>query len=207
MMSLYRKYKEFTMIPESIFNANIELCKEYRNVPGCVVECGVWKGGMIAGIAETLGKGKNYFLFDSFEGLPLCTEEDGLGASDWQKDVDSPTYFSNCGADISFAERAMAMSGAPNKQIIKGWYSDTLPNFDFKEKIAILRLDSDWYNSTMDCLNNLYKKVNQGGIIIVDDYYIWPGCTRAIHEYLFKNNVRDTIMGTYPNFCYIKIGR
>jgi O-methyltransferase len=206
-MSLYQKYKEFTMIPESIFNANIELCKEYRDVPGCVVECGVWKGGMIAGIAEVLGNGRNYFLFDSFEGLPLCTEEDGKGADDWQKDTASPTYFNNCGADISFAEKAMAMSGVANKQIIKGWYSDTLPNFDFKEKIAILRLDSDWYNSTMDCLNNLYRKVAHGGIIIVDDYYIWPGCTRAIHEYLFKSNVRDTIMGTWPNFCYIKIGR
>jgi predicted O-methyltransferase YrrM len=60
--SLYDKYKEFTMIPRDQFLENINLCMEYKDVPGCVVECGVWKGGMIAGIAEALGKDRNYFF-------------------------------------------------------------------------------------------------------------------------------------------------
>jgi O-methyltransferase len=202
-LSLYEKYKDFTMVPKEIFEANIDLCLKYKNVAGCVVECGVWKGGMIAGIAEVLGGGRSYFLFDSFEGLPPCTEEDSGSAFTWQNDKDSPTYFNNCLAEIGFAKEAMGRSGAKNVQLIKGWFADTLPGFDFKEKIAVLRLDGDWYKSTMICLENLFNKVSIGGIIILDDYYIWVGCSKAVHDFLSKTKSISKIRGTYPSLCYI----
>jgi hypothetical protein len=64
-------------------------------------------------------------------------------------------------------------------------------------------LDGDWYDSTMDCLANLFNKVNKGGIIIVDDYYVWDGCSRAVHDYLSKNNLTEKIRQSEAGICYI----
>src|SRR5258708_24726074 len=67
---LYRKYRAFTMIHEAAYVNNLELCARFATVPGCVVECGVWRGGMIAGMAEGLRTSPPYFLFCSFHGTP-----------------------------------------------------------------------------------------------------------------------------------------
>ena len=67
---LYRRYREFTMIEPDAFVDNLALASRLRNISGCIVECGVWRGGMSAGIASVLGPARNYFLFDSFQGLP-----------------------------------------------------------------------------------------------------------------------------------------
>src|ERR1700736_4242629 len=73
---LYEKYREFTMQPMHRFLNNLQLVDRYRPA-GCVVECGVWRGGAIAAIAELLGPQRTYLLFDSFEGLPPAGELDG----------------------------------------------------------------------------------------------------------------------------------
>jgi O-methyltransferase len=78
---LFRKYREHTMVPESRYVRNLELASKYREIPGCSVECGVWRGGMSAGHVETMGYERDYFLFDSFEGLPAASELDGVEAS------------------------------------------------------------------------------------------------------------------------------
>lgn len=191
------------MIPKSIFVDNLAVCDTIRNVKGCVVECGVWRGGMSAAIAEILGKDRTYYLFDSFEGLPEAKEVDGETARIWQNDKDSPTYFDNCSAEIAFAQKAMDSSQAKDFNIVKGWFSDTLPLFDTQEKIALLRLDGDWYDSTMDCLVNLFPKVAPGGMIIIDDYYAWDGCARAVHDYLSENKLAVRIRQSQAGVCYI----
>ena len=106
---------------------------------------------MIAGIAEILGADREYFLFDSFEGLPPATAMDGERAKAWQKDTQSPTYYDNCRAPIEFAERAMKLSSARKYKIVKGWFDDTLPKFVPPCPIAILRLDGDWYEFDPSC--------------------------------------------------------
>lgn len=201
--TFYKKHKSFSMIPENIYIGNLALSEQYKPINGCIVECGTWRGGMIAGIAEILGTNRNYFLFDSFEGLPPAKEIDGYAANAWQNNKTSPLYFDNCKAEIEFAEKAMQLSGAKKYQVIKGWFSETLPQFNFDEKIAILRLDGDWYDSTMDCLTNLYDKVNSGGIIIIDDYYVWDGCSRAVHDYFSKNNLTVKVRQSADGICYI----
>ena len=201
--SLHTKYKDYTMIVADIYIENIALCERHKNVRGCIVECGVWRGGMIAGIAEAMGENRNYYLFDSFEGLPLAKEIDGPAANAWQSDKNSPLYLENCKAEMSYAERAMKLSGTKEFKLIKGWFSESLPNYEFGEPIAILRLDGDWYDSTMDCLNNLFPKVAKGGIVIVDDYYVWDGCSRAVHDYLSKNNFPFKIRQSEVGICYI----
>jgi len=82
---LFEKYKNFTMVEKLYYANNLSIAKKSLSVEGDVVECGVWRGGMIAGIAEILEKKKKYHLFDSFEGLPEAKEIDGPSAIAWQK--------------------------------------------------------------------------------------------------------------------------
>jgi O-methyltransferase len=190
---LYRAYREYTMAGAGIFWRNLLIVDERRHVKGCVVECGVWRGGMSAGMAHVLGPDREYFLFDSFEGLPAATPRDGEQAKQWQEDTSSPTYYDNCRAPIEFAERAMKLSGAPNYRLVKGWFEDTLPAFVPPCPIAVLRLDGDWYESTMIALESLFKHLARDGIVIVDDYYAWDGCSRAVHDFLSRHQMTTRI--------------
>jgi O-methyltransferase len=202
--NIYEKYSPYTMIPKPTFVENLKLCKRFRHVKGCIIECGVWRGGMSAAMAEVLGNNRNYYLFDSFEGLPEAKEIDGEAAIKWQNDKESPLYYENCKAETDYADKAMKISGAKNYNLIKGWFSETLPEFDPKEEISILRLDGDWYDSTIDCLKFLYPKVAKGGLIIVDDYYAWDGCSRAVHDYLSAQKLSDRIFQINGNSYIIK---
>lgn len=197
---LYDRFRDFTMVPKSIFIANLKLAYDYGNVAGCVVECGVWRGGMCAGIAEIL-KDKEFYLFDSFEGLPQAKEIDGERALRWQRNVESPSYYDNCRAEIDFAKRAMEMTGVKHK-LTKGWFNETLPH-SIVPNIAILRLDADWYESTMDCLINLFDKVCAGGIIMFDDYYVFEGCRRAVHDFLSLRKDASSIRQYADTVAYI----
>jgi hypothetical protein len=87
--------------------------------------------------------------------------------------------------------------------MIKGWFSETLNNLRLEEGIAILRLDGDWYESTMECLTALYPKVNCGGLIIIDDYYVWDGCARAVHDYLSEKNLPIRIRQHISGVCFM----
>ena len=188
-LRLYGKYREFTMAPRGAYWRNLLIANDSRHVAGCIVECGVWRGGASAGMAEVLGPGREYFLFDSFEGLPPAKDLDGEAAKAWQQDTQSDSYFDNCSAPMDYAERAMKRSGVPRFTIKKGWFEQTLPEFVPPLPIAILRLDGDWYESTMTALESLYMYLARDGIVIVDDYYAWDGCSRAIHDFLSKNQL------------------
>jgi O-methyltransferase len=189
----YERFREFTMIRREVYADNLELAKRIVKVPGCIVECGVWRGGMIAGMAALLGGHRHYYLFDSFEGLPPAKEIDGKDALNWQWDVSSPNYYDNCKAPEHFAEEAMKLAGAPSFELVKGWFEKTLPGKNFGEPIALLRLDADWYDSTMVCLEHLFEKVAPGGLIMLDDYYTWDGCSRALHDFLSRRSAIERI--------------
>jgi O-methyltransferase len=183
--SIYQRFSKYTMISQSAYVRNLALVHTFSHVPGMVVECGVWRGGMIAGIATLLGSDREYHLFDSFEGLPPARAIDGQSAIAWQADKSSPGYYDNCSANESEATAAMELSGTRQFALHKGWFDKTIPSWSQSAApIAVLRLDGDWYDSTMVCLNHLMPKLTPGGIVIVDDYYGWDGCTKAMHEYL-----------------------
>lgn len=202
---LHLKYREFTMIGNTTFADNLVLCHDRgRSIAGCVVECGVWRGGTSAAMAEVMGSARPYYLFDSFEGLPPANiEKDGAAAVAYQADKDSPLYHDNCSAEIGFAERAMALSGSRDVKMIKGWFSETLPSFKPSQPIAVLRLDGDWYDSIMVCLQNLYQHVAPGGLIIFDDYYTWDGCCRALHDFLSRHQLTERIQHTPNGVAYL----
>ena len=181
------------MVPQDYYITNLVLAEQVKKIKGCVVECGVWRGGMIAGVARTLGPSRNYFLFDSFEGLPPAKEIDGPAALEWQRDKNSPLFHNNCAAEAYYAKQAMNKAGITNSFLIQGWFSETLTKFEPPEPIALLRLDGDWYESTKTCLEALFQKVAPGGLIIIDDYYTWDGCSKATHEYLSKMSALERI--------------
>lgn len=200
MSALYDKFKDYTMMTRDSFDANIELAMAVT-IPGCVVECGVWKGGMIAGLATAMGNDRHYYLFDSFEGLPWAEEVDGFAALMYQRNDEAPNYFDNCRVDIGYATEAMAMTAAPHT-VVPGWFENTLPGFLFDTPIAVLRLDGDWYSSTMTCLVNLYDKVADGGLIIIDDFFAWDGCRKATLEF-FSSVKKPIYFNAHRNMCWV----
>ena len=198
---IYERYRTFTMITPYDFRNNLLLCREKAPDTGCIVEAGVWRGGMSAGMADMM-PGRLHYLFDSFEGLPPAKEIDGEAALKWQQNTTSPAYYDNCRAERSFAERAMAMANAKKVSIIQGWFNETVLGFVPAEPIAILRLDGDWYELTMQCLTGLYPHVIKGGDNS-DDYHTWDGCARALHEYLSANKCVDPIHQWHDSVCYL----
>jgi O-methyltransferase len=160
--------------------------------------------GMIAGIADLLGPERPYYLFDSFEGLPPAQPVDGAAALAWQANTTSPNYHDNCSASVESAQAAMAMSRGPDYKIIKGWFQATLPEFVPAEPVAILRLDADWFESTMICLKSLYKYMSKGGIIILDDYYTWDGCSRAVHRFLADHDLPVRVREPFSGVCVLQ---
>ena len=199
---IHREFRKYTMIPACTYIANLSLALKENTAKGAIVECGTWKGGMIAGIAKLLGNQRDYFLFDSFEGLPPVEPIDGPGARNWQANTESSGYHDNCTASEDDARSAMTLAGVRHVNIVKGWFENTLPTAVFPNGIAILRMDADWYSSTMQILESLFPAVNVGGLILIDDYYAWEGCSKAVHDYLSTNKRPERIQSR-GGVCFI----
>jgi O-methyltransferase len=180
---IYRKYKDKTMLGCAEYIRNLALTETVQ-ARGCVIECGVWKGGTSAGMAEILGPERQYFLFDSFQGHVDPQPIDGQAAFDWQADKAGHWYFNNAVVGPEEADASMKSSGAKDYQLIKGWFEDTLPAFTPPCPIAVLRIDCDWYAPTRACLRALFHHVADDGIVIADGYPDWDGYARAFHEHL-----------------------
>jgi hypothetical protein len=171
--------RPYTMVGRS---GLVALCNQVKllddkEIPGSLVECGVWKGGCAAlmGLSHKK-KTRTIHLFDSFEGLPLA---------DLEKDGEQAVRESGtCRATIDDAKEAMKVAGYPDSLICyhAGWFENTVPIAE-TGPIALLRLDGDWYDSTLLWLQHLYPLLSVGGFLVIDDYDCWPGCRRAVDEY------------------------
>lgn len=169
-----------------------------KGLPGHIVECGVWKGGcalaMLIAQREAFGKVvKCVHLLDSFQGLPPAQAIDGEAALAWQRNKKSTAYYDNCKASKMELETLLRTNGfnPGDYRIWPGWFEQTCPllaDATAPVGISLLRLDGDWYESTKTCLNWLGALVNPRGAVIVDDYYAWEGCRRAVHEYLGEHS-------------------
>lgn len=200
---IYHKFRDFTMMPEESYVHTLQVAATAVGLEGCVVECGVWRGGTAAGLLSVLGTSRKLYLFDSFAGLPPAQQIDGKAAIEYQKNTGGPWYFNNCQAPPCYVEKALDLVGALDYEIRSGWFSDTLPQFHTSQPIAVLHLDADWYDSVFICLDYLFDSVAPGGVIIVDDYYVWDGCCRALHDYLSKRSAVERIRES-GGVCYLK---
>ncbi|MFT3703615.1 MAG: TylF/MycF/NovP-related O-methyltransferase [Agriterribacter sp.] len=169
---------------------------EESKIAGDYVECGVWKGGnaaLMAGchLAYSSTIYRNVWMYDTYEGLPVPSDEDGIDADNYYKTaVDNDNKQELCIADESFVNEVLDDLKFPvsNRVIVKGLFEKTLL-LKKPEKIAFLRLDGDWYESTKVCMNELYDKVVDGGIIMIDDYGAWEGCKKAIDEFFVDKGI------------------
>jgi O-methyltransferase len=212
LLRLHNKYKAFTMVRPGMFFENLLLAKAALRQPalgqGAVIECGTWKGGMAAALVEIGGKHRNYHFFDSFEGLPPAKAIDGSSALRYQADQDSPLYLDNCRASIEEFWTAIQLTGCPRERIDlrPGFFEDTFEHFD-PPAIAVLRLDADWYESTISCLRKFWNHILPGGLVLIDDYYTWDGCARAVHAFLASIEAPERIrQGRVAGVAFIKKG-
>jgi len=179
-----------------------------NNIFGSFVECGVWRGGSSMAIALTLLQqaktDRDIYLFDTFEGMSEPREMDidihGRLAKEqfirYKKNID---YADWCNASIEDVRKNLFDTGYPKDKIhfIKGKVEDTLP-YSGLDIIALLRLDTDWYESTLHELNHLYPQIANAGICIIDDYGYWAGARKAVDEYfkgrenILLNRIDDT---------------
>ena len=193
-MNIYRQAEAFTMV-------EIERCYalyksvQYilrKNILGDFVECGVWRGGSAMLMALTLLQEKTtdrtIYLYDTFSGMPQPEKEDGQKALQiWDTSEKNENGSDWCFATYDDVHTNMMSTGYPAEKMIfvEGDVEKTIPS-NLPEKIALLRLDTDWYASTKHELIHLYPLLEKSGILIVDDYGAWEGARKAVDEY-FEN--------------------
>jgi hypothetical protein len=172
-------------------------------VPGALVECGVWKGGSMMAAALTLlrlgAADRDLYLFDTFQGMPPPTSEDVFSAYDgyspmrhWRRrhrgDGRESTWHYVAADDV---RAALLSTGYPAERVhlVEGRVEDTLPAAA-PDAIALLRLDTDWYESTRHELEHLYPRLSPGGVLLLDDYGYWEGAREAVDEFLEETGER-----------------
>ncbi|MBB3094603.1 hypothetical protein FHR83_002255 [Actinoplanes campanulatus] len=195
-----RTVKPWTMTSPGKLHALISSVRYVarHQIPGDVVECGVWRGGSMLAIAKTLAEAgdtdRHLHLYDTFEGMSEPGEHDkrhdGRSAAEMLETSDKSSGVWAY-ASLEDVRATMRESGYPADRIhyYKGKVEDTIPG-DAPERISILRLDTDWYESTRHELEHLWPRLVPGGVLLLDDYGWWDGAKRAVDEWLEEVNPR-----------------
>jgi O-methyltransferase len=192
--------RPYTMTSEQRLLALIDAVRYVaaRDLPGAFAECGVWRGGsvlaMIATLQELGVSDRDIHLYDTFEGMTAPTEHDtspldppalatwqeaeGQGERAWNDLFDPETF------NEETVRATLLETGYPAERLHlhRGPVEETLPR-QSPGPLALLRLDTDWYKSTLHELEHLYPLLAGGGILIIDDYGHWQGARRAVDEY------------------------
>lgn len=180
------------------------LCEAVRyidraGISGDFVECGVWRGGSMMAIAKMCKRlgdtDRQLHLFDTFEGMSKPTDADvsihGESADDLlatQSMEDASSVW--CVSGLDEVKSNMATTNYPSTKVHYhiGKVEETVPR-EAPAKIALLRLDTDWYESTRHEMEHLFPRLVDGGVLIVDDYGHWEGARRAVDEYLEEHSI------------------
>ncbi len=198
--SLWRQVSTCTMTSKERVAALEGAVRYIHNagIEGDFVECGVAAGGSVMAMAIVLHdlgtSNRRIWLFDTFEGMPEPTEHD-MGRFDtpamklYRKKHDPVDGWIKFGVDVVRDNVLTTGYPADNLEFVKGKVQETLPD-RMPEQIALLRLDTDWYESTKAEMEHLFPKLQTGGLILIDDYYRWKGSRKAVDEYVAANDIR-----------------
>jgi len=199
---IYDGCKKYTMTSKermySLYKSVEYIIK--TGIPGDFAECGVWRGGSAMLIAFTLIElnvtNQKIYLYDTFEGMTQPTEYD-RGVSDskilafdkWKK-KQKKDYNKWCYASLSEVKNNMALTNYPKNNIVfvKGKVEETIPKI-IPSEISLLRLDTDWYESTKHELIHLFPLLSKNGVLIIDDYGCWAGSKKAVDEYFSNGGI------------------
>ncbi len=195
-----------TMIGSKRLN-NIQFCIEEilkENISGDFIETGVWRGGATILMRAILKAyeitDRKVWVADSFEGLP------SPNIDKYPQDAGLNLYLiPYLAISLETVKSNFEKYNLLDDQVVflKGFFSDTLPNAPI-DTLALLRLDGDLYESTMDALVNLYPKLSIGGFLIVDDYSCIPACAKAVQDYRAREGISDQIIQIDPLSIYWK---
>ena len=197
-IEIYESVKTYTMTSPERVHALIESVKYIvkNKIDGAFVECGVWKGGSTMAMALMLKRlgvnNRDLYLYDTFSGMSTPSDADGTGAQDrysqYPKLSDDVSTW--CLSLIEEVKDNIYSTGYNKDKIhfIKGKVEDTIPS-DIPKDIALLRLDTDWYESTKHELTHLFPRLKKNGVLIIDDYGCWEGARKAVDEYIIDNNI------------------
>lgn len=201
LLKLIDEIRPFSMGTKHRMAAMIDAVKyvALAPIPGVIVECGVYRGANMMLAARTLGElaitDRELYLYDTFEGMPPPTNEDrdynGISAEAQLSTQEKGTGVW-CEASLEDVRGNMVSTGYPSDRIhyVQGMVENTIPG-TLPGKIALLRLDTDWYASTKHELEHLYPLLEPGGVLLIDDYGHWQGARQAVDEYFAK-------IGTVP---------
>lgn len=187
-VEFYNECRPFTMTSRDRMYCVFEQVHRIvtEQIPGDIVECGVWKGGsmMMAAIALRYfgDTGRTLWLYDTFEGMP----EPGMIDYDlYERPAAKQWHQGWCMAPLQEVIVNMNRTRYPSDRImyVTGLVQETIPRH-VPDRIALLRLDTDWYESTRHELEHLYPLLSEGGALIIDDYGHWKGSQKATDEYL-----------------------
>jgi hypothetical protein len=168
-----------------------------EGVPGDLIETGVWRGGaciLMRAVLKAYGEtGRTVWLADSFEGLPEPNR------TRYPAETDEGLVRGLFSAGLEQVQENFRRYGLLDSQVrfLPGWFRDTLPHAPFS-RLALMRLDGDLYESTMDALVNLYPRLSVGGYVIIDDYFL-ACCRAAVDDFRARENVRETLLRTEDN--------
>ena len=216
--ALVRAVKPYTMTSVEAVCALADAVRHViaENVEGDIVECGVWRGGSMAAVARTLAAlgsfERRLYLFDTFDGMPRPGERDVNFAGEAAEDLYRKRNGRGGGSDWCRATEedvARVMNGCGYDEskirLVKGRVEETIPS-EAPERIAILRLDTDWYESTLHELEHLFPRLSRGGVVIIDDYGHWRGARQAADEF-FKRQTPGVYLHRvdYTVRCGVKL--
>jgi len=199
--NIFNSVKDYTMTGIERVNAVIEAVKyvEKNQISGVIIECGVWKGGSTMAMALTLkmldSETRELYLYDTFSGMNAPTDDDIQYDGTLAKKKFSETKLSKntstwCAWSLDKVRENVFSTGYPQEKFhfIKGEVENTIPE-NIPQEIALLRLDTDWYESTKHELIHLFPLLSPNGVIIIDDYGHWGGAKKAVDEYISENNL------------------
>ena len=172
---------------------------ESQKVPGDFIEAGVWRGGVIVLLRALLGaygiSDRKVFAADSFEGIPLNSSDRTDPVNAW-----SDRWV----AKLDEVQQNIRRFGILDERIrfVVGYFSDSLRNLS-QERFALIRLDSDSYDSVLTSLEYLYPRLSKGGFLIVDDWHL-QGCRDAVKDYLTKHAIAEDVHVRDNNAFWIK---
>ena len=181
----------------------IAIAVKYLNnndIQGDFVECGVWAGGSIgaACLVDEMSGARDYWLFDTFEGMTKPTSLDGeIAISEFSRLESENGYSDWCRVGVDDVKKNLTKLGLSLERahFVKGDILKTLLEPDnIPTKISLLRLDTDWYESTKIELNILYDLIVPGGVLIIDDYGYWEGSRKAVEEFFQNRNKKPILL-------------
>jgi O-methyltransferase len=198
--ALYERCKDYTLTSVERMYAMYSSTKHVveREIPGDIVECGVFAGGSMMLAAHTLlelgDDSRTIWLYDTFTGMAEPTAQDGPEAHAEWKRAQRGDMNMWCYASLEDVRRNMAATGYPESRIryVQGMVEETIPD-TAPERIALLRLDTDWYESTYHELVHLYPRLSSGGALILDDYGYWKGMREAVDRYFEQQGERPLL--------------